>query len=221
MKIPTQKRRAPGQRAGVDAEAVLAAAKAVYARAGLEGLSMRAVAAQLGVAPNTLYSHVPDRDALLDQLIDAVLGEVALPGPSPSWQEGLRRLMVASREVLLRHADLMPLFLARPTRGPNALRLGEAALTLLAAGGVQGPRAVEALRVLLVYTIGFAAQEAPRRAEPNDDARKAATRAALSRAEGLPHMAAQAAPLAEHPGDATFAAGLDWLLAGVAGARSR
>jgi Tetracyclin repressor-like, C-terminal domain len=53
-------------------------------------------------------------------------------------------------------------FLARPGLGPNAARLGELTFALLRRGGVEGERAVEAFRVLLIYSLGFAAFQAPR-----------------------------------------------------------
>jgi AcrR family transcriptional regulator len=62
--------RAPGQRAGLTREAVISAARAVADREGLERLSMRALASELGVMPNALYSHVNDKTALLDGLLD-------------------------------------------------------------------------------------------------------------------------------------------------------
>jgi TetR/AcrR family tetracycline transcriptional repressor len=67
-------------------------------------------------------------------------------------------VMASTHEVLLAHPDLVPVYLARQgARGPNAQQLGEVMLALLARAGVTGPRAREALRVLIVYTIGFAA----------------------------------------------------------------
>lgn len=71
---------------------------------------------------------------------------------------GLHRLMASTYDVLLSNPDLVPLYLARRgARGPVARQLGDVVLALLAEGGVRGDRGQEALRVLIVYTIGFAA----------------------------------------------------------------
>ncbi len=87
-----------------------------------------------------------------------------MPDPGAAdWRTALRELMRSTRRLLLAHADLIPLFLSRPTRGPSALRVGEVTLGLLARAGIEGPEAVEALRILLIYSFGFAAFEAPRR----------------------------------------------------------
>jgi TetR/AcrR family tetracycline transcriptional repressor len=212
--------RRPGERAGLARQAVLDAARALSAREGLEGLSMRRLADRLGVAPNALYSHFADKSDLIDALLDGLLVDVEVPLAARGggdWREGLSALMAATRRHLLAHPHLIPLYLSRPARGPNAIHLGELTLALLARAGLRGEAAVDALRVLLIYTFGFAAQEAPRRADPAPGERAARSEAAFRAATVGPHMRELAAPLARHPGDATFHTGLDWLLEGIAG----
>jgi AcrR family transcriptional regulator len=152
---------------------VLAAARDLLAERGLEGLTMRALAERLDVAPNALYSHVDGKTALIDAVLDDVLAEVDAPSAdTEDPAAGLHALMASTYDVLLAHADLVPLYLARQgARGPNAIRLGDVMLALLARAGVSGPRAREALRVLIVYTIGFAAftTRAPLGPEPRAD----------------------------------------------------
>jgi TetR/AcrR family tetracycline transcriptional repressor len=89
----------------------------------------------------------------------SVLAEVEAPAADVGDpRAGLCSLMSSTYEVLLVHPDLVPLYLARQgARGPNAQRLGEIVLGLLAGAGVTGAGARDALRVLIVYTIGFAA----------------------------------------------------------------
>src|SRR4051794_30409356 len=128
------RRRGPGERAGLAREVVLDAARSISAREGLAHLTMRRLAARLGVAPNALYSHFADKSALVDELVDAVLAEVPLTPDDTDWRSGLVRLMTDSRRLLLAHTELIPLVLARAARGPNALRLGEATLALIRRG---------------------------------------------------------------------------------------
>ena len=151
--------RSPGQRAGLTHARVLAAARELLAESGFEALPMRSLALRLDVSPNALYSHVESKTALIDDVLDDVLSEVKTPESDvEDASAGLHAIMASTHEVLLAHADLVPLFLARQgARGPNAQELGEIVLTLLALEGVDGPRAREALRVLIVYTIGFTA----------------------------------------------------------------
>jgi TetR/AcrR family tetracycline transcriptional repressor len=210
--------RGPGQRAGLRPEAVIAAARSLVEREGLAAVTMRRLAGDLGVAPNTLYSHFADKTALLDAIVDDVIGEVEPPDPhAVDWAEGLVALMGQTRRLLLDHAELIPLVLSRPRRGRNAIRLGEVTLELLARGGIRGRRAVRALRALLVYSFGFAALQAPWLSEPRPEERRARSQAALAAApREFPHVARLAALLGRQPTDEEFQAGLRWLLAGIA-----
>jgi TetR/AcrR family tetracycline transcriptional repressor len=186
--------RTAGQRAGLTRAAVLAAAHRLLADRGLEALTMRALAERLGVAPNALYCHVASKTALIDDMLDDVLAEVEAPAPdSADPSTGLHQLMASTYDVLLAHPDLVPLYLARQgARGPNARRLGDIMLALLAGAGVSGPSAREALRVLIVYTIGFAAFATRPPVEPGADR-----------------------PLTTDEMFDNFTTGLGWLLAGI------
>lgn len=215
---PQGSARTPGQRAGLTHGGIVAAALRVAERKGLEEVSMRRVAAELGVAPNALYTYFPDKTALLDALFDALLGELNPPEPvAGRWQESLAELMRASRRLVLAHPHLATLFLTRPG-GPNALRLGEAALRILKEGGVTGGSAVVALRALLTYTLGFAAMELARTMRPERRERSERTRSLIDGLDPVVFALTRelGAELATHPGDADFEAGLGWLIRGIA-----
>jgi len=208
--------RGPGDRAGLAAADVIAAARTLARRSGVQAISMRRLADALGVTANALYSYFPDKSALLDALLDDLLGEIPVPSTA-TWQDGVVAILRDTRQLLLAHADLIPLFLARPGRGANAMRLGNAMLDCFAAAGVSGRLAADALRILLIYTLGFAASEAPRRGDPEGVRRIRASEAAFRAAEHLPALRGLSHELARHPDDATFETGLRWLLAGIAG----
>jgi TetR/AcrR family tetracycline transcriptional repressor len=184
--------RTPGQRAGLTQARVLEAARTLVADEGAGGLTMRALARRLGVLPNALYSHVATKDALVDALLDDLLAEVDPPGPDVADPiAGLAMLMTSTYEVLVAHADLVALYISRQgARGANAQRLGEVMLTLLAQLDLTGERAIDARRVLIVYTIGFAAFS--------------------------PRPVADERPIPVVKIAENFAAGLDWLLTGIA-----
>ena len=151
--------RTPGQRAGLTRDAVLSAARAALAEDGVDGLSMRRLARRLGVAPNALYSHVADRDDLIDALLDDTLNEVQAPDlDEDDWRDGIEAMMRRTYDVLLAHPDLVPLYVARRgARGARAVELGEQMLAMLARGGIEGDGARQAMRALIIHTIGFAA----------------------------------------------------------------
>jgi TetR/AcrR family transcriptional regulator, tetracycline repressor protein len=182
--------RGPGQRAGLTRDLVLDAATDLLAERGT--VTMRAVAHRLGVAPNALYSHVADRTELVDGVLDRVLAQVEAPraGGGVDPTDAMHQVMTSTHDVLLRHPQLVPAFLARQgARGANAQHLGAVLLEHLAAAGITGDAAREALRVLIVYTIGFAAFD------------------------GAPGER----PLPGPELRGTFDRGLRWLLAGVIG----
>jgi TetR/AcrR family tetracycline transcriptional repressor len=167
LRIPPH--RGAGQRAGLSRQTVLAVARHIADAEGVDRLTMRRLAGELGVMPNALYSYFPHKEALLDALLDDLLGDIDPGDPGEGdWQDGLIRVMDSSRRLLLAHPRLVQVFLARPGLGPNAAKLGEITFALLRRGGLEGERAVEAFRVLLIYSLGFAAFQAPR----GDDLRR-------------------------------------------------
>jgi TetR/AcrR family transcriptional regulator, tetracycline repressor protein len=181
--------RGPGQRAGLTPGAVLDAARVLLAERGIDGVTMRALATRLDVAPNALYSHVPGKTELVDALLDDVLAAVEDPGTDGGDPlDGLRTVMTSTYEVLLTRPDLVPLYLARQgARGPCAIALGVTMDALLARAGVDPEVVPRARRALIVHAIGSAAFAAG--------------------GGDLP------VPLAESR--AAFDAGLRWLLAGI------
>lgn len=218
-RVPITSGRSAGQRAGLSRESVLEAARRIADELGVDGLSMRRLAGELGVRPNALYTYFSRKEELLDALLDSLLGEIDTGDlVEGDWRARLVELMDASRRLLLAHPQLVPLFLSRQALGPNAARLGEITLQLLSEGGIEGERAVEALRVLLIFSLGFAAFQAPRQEE--DAAvrteRGEATLRSLA-ADRFPEMRRLASRLARHPDDRNFYTGLGWLLQGIAG----
>ncbi len=196
---------------------MLGAARRIVDNDGLDRLTMRRLAAELGVMPNAIYTYFPNKEALLDGLVDDLLAGVDAGDPSEGdWQDGLVRVMDSSRRLLLAHPQLVSAFIGRPGLGPNAARLGELTFALLRRGGLEGERAVEAFRVLLIYSLGFAAFQAPR-LEGDADARWAQSEAAFTSLpeDRFPHMHQLAGHLASPSTDREFHAGLRWLLEGI------
>ena len=215
MSTPTHGRRA-GQRAGLSREAVLEAALRIAEEDGVEHLTMRRLSEQLGVMPNAIYSYYPDKDALLDAVLDSLLGEIPMPDPhAVDWREGIAELMDSSRRLLLAHPPLVSLFLSRAALGPNASRLGEVTFRLLRNGGLDGERAVEAFRALLIFSLGFAAIQAPRDESDADRVERAREVFGALPSDEYPEMRRVAKQLSTRPSDRNFQTGLRWLLDGM------
>jgi TetR/AcrR family tetracycline transcriptional repressor len=215
--MPSPHHRTAGQRAGLTRQLVLEAARRIADTDGVHHLTMRRLAGELDVMPNTLYSYFPHKEALLDALVDDLLGDIDPRDPNEGdWRDGLVDVMDASRRLLLAHPQLVSAFLARPALGPNAARLGEITFTLLRRGGFDGERAVQAFRILLIYSLGFAAFQAPRlhTDSPERTQQVEATFAGLAD-DTYPEVTRLAGHLAAPTTEHHFHTGLRWLLDGI------
>jgi len=200
---------------------VVAAALALVDAGGTDALSMRAAAAELGVAPNALYTYFPTRAALVAALIEQVLAEVDGGPLGSDWRAGVRGIASALRAALARHPGMVPLMVAGPMFGPQALGLGERVLALLVDAGFPPDDAARVLYTVLAYVLGFAAMDA---AELPDGpaptmAERVATRLVAFEdvpAEHFPHTRATATTAAGYVTDEQFRYGLDALIAGIA-----
>lgn len=106
-------------------ETICEAALTVLDRDGLEQLTMRRVADELGTGPASLYRHVASREELLIEVVDRVLGELPAPDESLPWRDAVERLANDLRTVLLGHRAVVLSYANSPLLGPNAIRIRE------------------------------------------------------------------------------------------------
>jgi AcrR family transcriptional regulator len=138
---------------------VVAEALAVIAQDGVQALTMRSLAARLGVVPGALYHHVRNKQQLQDLLLNGVLAEVEVDvhlNPSVGWPEQLKVLAHRLRAVLEAHPGVAAILKTRDPLGPHSLALAEAFLSPLQAAGFRDREAGLAFILLVDYTIGFA-----------------------------------------------------------------
>ena len=119
----------------LDRDRVVIEAVALADEAGLAALSMRTLAGRLGVEAMSLYHHVRGKEALLDAMVDGVVGELHLPVVGGDWRTELRERSVSGRAVLLRHPWAVGLMASRRTPGPQQASHQDAVLGCLAAQG--------------------------------------------------------------------------------------
>jgi AcrR family transcriptional regulator len=156
-------------RAPLSRERVLETAVALADRHGLEWLSMRKLADELGVAAMSLYYYVPNRVALVDGMIDIVFSEIDPPSLEHDWKEAMRRRAISTRRALTRHRWAVGNMEGRTTHGPANLRLHNAVLGCLRAAGFSIEMTVHAYSVQDAYIYGFALQETDMASETPDD----------------------------------------------------
>ena len=136
-------------------EDIAVAALTVVDRDGVSGLSMRAVASELGTSAMALYRYVDDREQLEHWIVDHVLAAVDLSLPTPaSWQQQIVALLERSRRAVTAHPGVVPLLLVHRHASTASLRLIEAMLAVLAEAGFSGERRVVAQRSLIKYLLG-------------------------------------------------------------------
>lgn len=138
---------------------VLQKALEVADREGIQALTMRKLAQELGVEAMSLYYHVAGKDQLLDGMIDLVFAEIELPSGEGDWKPALRARAISAREALIRHPWALGLMESRTAPGEATLRHHDAVLGCLRKSGFSVAAAAHAYSLLDSYIYGFALQE--------------------------------------------------------------
>jgi AcrR family transcriptional regulator len=203
---------------------VVAAAMRIADRGGLDAVSMRNLADELGVGTMTLYSYVSDKDELLDLMRDEVSREMLVPEPLPDdWREALRAIASRTRGALDRHTWVLKTIAHRPRARLNTMRHIEQSLQAVASLEVDDETKGAILMAVDDYTIGHAIRARVRRARGGRHRSQALdadpeVEAALAAGE-LPLLGAAIAARGRGrfpaPPEADFERGLEWLLDGI------
>lgn len=142
-------------------EKVLRAALDFVDANGLAALSMHKLGAELGVQGMSLYSHVANKDALLDGIVEAMTWEAQMPPAADTdWRDALRHLAREIRGVILRHPAAAPLLVSRQVMPTRRLEQLDGYLKVLTRAGFTEDRAIDVLRTVVVHAHGFALVEA-------------------------------------------------------------
>ncbi|MFG2178068.1 TetR/AcrR family transcriptional regulator [Streptomyces abikoensis] len=131
---------------------ITSAAIALADREGLDAVSMRRVAAQLGTGAASLYRYVATRDDLLDLMTDATASEYELNEPGGDWRADLLTVARQTRRIMRRHPWLPGLIATRPALGPHAVDVLDRFLELLADHPAPAARKLEAFALLNAVT---------------------------------------------------------------------
>lgn len=187
---------------------------------GIEALTMRAVAATLGVEAMSLYHHVAGKEQLLDGMVDVVFAEIALPRDDGNWRVELRRRSVAVREALRRHPWALPLMESRRAPGPATLAYHDANIACLRAAGFTPPQVAHAYAVIDAFVYGFVLQETSLPFDTGDEAVELLAPEAMGAAlSAHPNMAWFTEHVVMAPGYSfarEFEPGLELVLDGIA-----
>ena len=182
---------------------------------GIEAVSMRQVAAAVGLGTMSLYRYVPTKSDLVDLMLDAVSGEYELPeAPSGDWEADLRGLARQGRAIMRRHPWLPHVVITRPSMGPNVLRHTEFCLAALEPAGLEPGRALEVVAMVSATVASYAANEHGQAATSEN--RRESVTTYLREALGSGSYPALARALsAPSPAEDPFERMLDLVLSGI------
>jgi AcrR family transcriptional regulator len=143
------------RRAQLTRERVVAAAIELADRDGIESISMRKLAQELGVEAMSLYTHVRNKNDLLDGMVDAVIGQIPMSADGVDWKTSLRQMVLAARGVMLRHPWAPRTVETRTAPGPAVLQYANAVFGILREGDFSIAQTHHALHILGSRLLGF------------------------------------------------------------------
>jgi len=215
MAKPTDASAAP--RAPLSRERVLHAAMTLVDEGGIEALSMRKLAQELGVEAMSLYNHVANKDDILDGIVDLVAREIELPANGVDWKTALRLCAISAHEALSRHPWAGGLWMSDRKVSPARLRHGDAMLRTLREAGFSKDLTYHAFHILQSHVLGFTLQRENFPFDKEELKELAATFLREFPGDEYPYLAEHIEqhvdPSDEHQG--TFAFALDLILDGL------
>ena len=174
--------------------------------AGIEALSIRNLAKELGVVPMALYKHVANKEELLDGMVDVVVGEIDPPVPGADWKSAIRRRVLSARQALLRHRWAPQVIESRTQASPIVLDYMNSLIGMFLAGGFSADLTHHVMHALGSRMWGFTQEVFPTPRPPEDpEAREAMFREVAAR---YPYIVAIATGAA-HDGESATGQGCD------------
>jgi AcrR family transcriptional regulator len=156
---------------------------------GIDSLTMRKLAKELQVEAMSLYYHVPNKDDILDGMVDFVFSQIVLPSADTPWKKGMRDRAHSARNVLNLHPWAVSLMDSRTSPGPETLAHHNAVLGCLREGGFSVVMAAHAFSLLDAYIFGFVLQDTNLPFESPEELQALADSIMESfPAEAFPHM---------------------------------
>ena len=197
-------------------ERVLEAAIALADADGIDGLSMRRLAQELGVEAMSLYHHVSNKDEILNEITDIVVNEFELPPRDEPWNVAIRRTAISAHRSLLRHRWAASLLLSGTTPNLARLRYMDALLGTLRRAGFSAEMTDHAYHALESHIMGFTLWLVGMDLPSDFDALAASFLERLPR-DQFPHLAEHVEQhlKPKREGEGEFEFGLDLILSGL------
>jgi AcrR family transcriptional regulator len=152
-------RPARGRARGLDRQQVVRAAITIADREGVDALTMRRVAQELGAGTMSLYWYVRSKDELVELMRDEVAGELTLQEASGDWRSDLATIARDTRRMFLRHPWLASVAWGTPPLGPNSLRQDELTAAAISGLGVDLRTQAAIGATVYFFVVGFVQRE--------------------------------------------------------------
>ncbi|WP_371584280.1 TetR/AcrR family transcriptional regulator [Streptomyces sp. NBC_01314] len=224
----TRPRRQKREQPALSREVIVAEAVKLLDEEGAAALSMRRLGARLNAGATSMYSHVANKDELIELVVDHVYGEMEAPGPDAAadWRAAAARCAHGVRSTILRHAWSAPMLgEVGVSLGPNSMRLTEGMLAMLEEAGFDLEQADHVVRILFAYVMGMTTSEAAwltmlaRSGQSQEDWTRKVWPAVEQATRDYPHLrrryAAQEGGRTSEVLVDNFGHGLDWVLDGL------
>ena len=136
-------------------ERILRTAVALADEGGVESLSMRKIALELGVVPMALDKHVANKDEMLDGMVDVVVGEIDPPTADADWKTTIRERVLSARRALLRHPWASQVIESRTDPTPAVIEYMDSMIGIFRAGGFSIDLTHHAMHAMGSRLLGF------------------------------------------------------------------
>jgi AcrR family transcriptional regulator len=171
------------------AERVIDGAIELADETGIDAFTIRRLADAVDVKPMTIYHHVPNKEAIIDGMVDRVFSEIDLPPTDLDWRPAIQARSRSMRQVLAKHPWASPLMESRTSPGPSTLRHHDAVLGCFRTAEFSLELTGHAYAAIDAFLYGFALQEATLPATGGDEmAELAASMADEMPADLFPHL---------------------------------
>ena len=194
------------RREPLNRQRVLEAAVSLADDAGIDAVSMRRLAQELGVVPMALYKHVANKEELLDGMVDLIVGEIDPPLSGADWKDAIRQRILSARRSLLRHRWASSVVESRTQATPVVLDYMDSLIGMFRAGGFSADLTHHVMHALGTRMWGFTQEVFPTPAPPEDPDERAAMFAQF--AERYPNII-EMATAAAHEEESTVGGGCD------------
>ncbi|MET7713230.1 TetR/AcrR family transcriptional regulator C-terminal domain-containing protein [Streptomyces sp. NPDC005407] len=203
----------PACREPLSRERIIETALRIIDDEGVDALSMRRLAATLGVQAMSLYNHVTGKADVFDGITEFITTDMQLPRRTEGgWEDGIRSVAYGFRQASLRHPRACELVLTRQLSSPGALPVINCSLAVLLDHGFDEAAAVHALRLLIAFQVGSLLREFHSPCFKGEEESAVRERKAHLERSGLPAVAKLAPMLAVIDHDAEFTFGVELLI---------